>query len=320
MMLPPIRLYDATGRVESVEGATAVTLGVFDGVHRGHRALLERLVAMSTDGPCHVSTGGMKSLVVTLTSHPSFVLGRRASEYWLDDAEEHERLLFATGVHYVAELPFTAEVARLTACQTARLLHERLNMHALLLGYDSRFGSKTDDDFDQLPQLASELGFCYDRGVPFLLEGEPISSSRIRSSLEEGRVEETQALLGRPYSLNGEVSHGRGVGHSLGFPTANIDLVGTRKMMPREGVYAVKVKSAQWEAGSLGMANLGPIPTFDIKRPTLEVHLLDYDGDLYGQRVTVEFIHRLRDIIRFDSADALQEQLEDDLKDCRQYE
>ncbi|MBQ8703653.1 MAG: riboflavin biosynthesis protein RibF [Bacteroidales bacterium] len=315
MTLPPIRLYSAAGRVEAVDGATAVTLGVFDGVHRGHQALLEQLVSLASS-----TGGGMKSLVVTLTSHPSFVLGRRTSEYWLDDPEEHERLLLAAGVHYVAELPFTAEVARLTACQMARLLHERLNMRALLLGYDSRFGSKADDDFDRLPHLASELGFYYDRGEPFLLEGEPISSSRIRSSLEEGRVEETQALLGRPYSLSGVVSHGRGVGHSLGFPTANIDLAGTRKMMPREGVYAVKVKSEQWKAGSLGMANLGPMPTFGIERPTLEVHLLGYDGDLYGQTVTVEFVHRLRDIMRFSSAEALQEQLAHDLKDCRQYE
>ena len=309
------QLYDAHGPIEAINEKTAVTVGVFDGVHRGHQALLEHM-------------NGTR-LVVTLTSHPSFVLGRRNSEYWLDDPEEHLKLLFEAGAKYVAVLPFTREVAQLSACEMARLLYDKLNMRSLLLGYDSRFGSKQNDDFDRLPQLATALGFTLQRGEPFLVDNQPISSSRIRESLLIGNVEETASLLGRPYSLTGKVLHGRGVGHTLGFPTANIDLSQTRKMLPKDGVYAVKVKGERFapleskacKAGRKvkGMANLGIIPTFAIDKPTLEVHLLDFNGDLYGKTITVEFVHRLRDIVRFESSEALQHQLQHDLKQIKQW-
>lgn len=287
-------LYDIHGPITSIPEPTAVTVGVFDGVHRGHRELLKGV-----------------SLVVTLTSHPSFVLGRRDSEYWLDDPDEHLRLLFEAGAKYVAVLPFSREVAQLSACEMARLLYDQLQMRSLLLGYDSRFGSKSHDDFDRLPQLASNLGFTLKRGEPFLLDGKPISSSRIRESLAQGAMEDTANLLGRPFTLTGTVLHGRGVGHTLGFPTANIDLSQTRKMLPAYGVYAVRI------GDRVGMANLGPVPTFGVDKPLLEVHLLDFHGDLYGQTVTVEFIHRLRDIVRFDSSEALQHQLQQDIKQTR---
>ena len=286
------QLYDIHGPIASISEPTTVTVGVFDGVHRGHRELLKDV-----------------TLVVTLTAHPSFVLGRRDSEYWLDDPDEHLRLLFEAGAKYVAVLPFTREVSSLSACQMARLLYDKLQMRILLLGYDSRFGCKSNDDFDQLPQLASELGFTLKRGEPFLVDNQPISSSRIRESLTSGAVEETATLLGRPYAITGIVLHGRGVGHTLGFPTANIDLSQTRKMLPKEGVYAVHIGEYT------GMANLGTAPTFGM---VLEVHLIDFHGDLYGQTVTVEFIHRLRDIVRFDTPEALEEQLQKDLNACRQ--
>ena len=303
-------LYDIHGPIASIPEPTAVTIGVFDGVHRGHQQLLSQM---------KVESGKWKveGCVVTLTSHPSFILGRRDSEYWLDDPDEHLRLLFEAGAKYVAVLPFTKEVAQLSACEMARLLYEKLNMRSLLLGYDSRFGSKVNDDFDRLPQLAIELGFTLQRGEPFLVDGQPISSSRIRESLTSGAVEETAALLGRPYAITGKVLHGRGVGHTLGFPTANIDLSQTRKMLPKEGVYAVKVRNEELGIRNGGMANLGVIPTFDINKPSLEVHLLDFDGDLYGEPVTVEFLHRLRDIVRFDSSEALQRQLQQDLSECQ---
>lgn len=296
------QLYDIHGPIHAIPDPTAVTVGVFDGVHRGHQALISQLSTLHSP---------LSTLVVTLTSHPSFVLGRRQSEYWLDDPEEHLRLLFAAGARYVAVLPFTADVAQLSACAIARLLCEQLNMRALLLGYDSRFGSKQNDDFDRLPLLASELGFSLHRGEPYQVEGSPISSSRIRETLERGAVDETSALLGRPFAVAGAVQHGRGVGHTLGFPTANIDLSQTRKMLPKEGVYAVKLST------HVGMANLGAAPTFGIDQPTLEVHLLDFHGDLYGQTVNVEFLHRLRDIEHFSTPEALQQQLQKDLEQTR---
>ena len=304
-----LRLYSIDGPVDAIPAPTAVTIGVFDGVHRGHQALISQLSTLHSP---------LSPLVVTLTSHPSFVLGRRQSEYWLDDPEEHLRLLFNAGAKYVAVLPFTREVAGFSACQMARLLYDQLQMRSLLLGYDSRFGSKNNDDFERLPEVAAELGFELRRGEPFLVNGEPISSSRIRESLADGRVEETATLLGRPFSITGTVLHGRGVGHTLGFPTANIDLSATRKMLPKEGVYAVHLSTFHFPLSTFkGMANLGPMPTFGVDRPTLEVHLLDYSGDLYGQRVTVLFRRRLRDTMRFQSPDDLRRQLQLDLVNCR---
>jgi len=304
-----LRLYSIDGPVDAIPAPTAVTIGVFDGVHRGHQALISQLSTLHSP---------LSPLVVTLTSHPSFVLGRRQSEYWLDDPEEHLRLLFNAGAKYVAVLPFTREVAGFSACQMARLLYDQLQMRSLLLGYDSRFGSKNNDDFERLPEVAAELGFELRRGEPFLVNGEPISSSRIRESLADGRVEETATLLGRPFSITGTVLHGRGVGHTLGFPTANIDLSATRKMLPKEGVYAVHLSTFHFPLSTFkGMANLGPMPTFGVDRPTLEVHLLDYSGDLYGQHVTVLFRRRLRDTMRFQSPDDLRRQLQLDLVNCR---
>lgn len=318
-------IYSIAGRVEQIPEETAVTVGVFDGVHLGHQALLTQLKAESEKRKA-------ESLVVTLTAHPSFVLGRRDSEYWLDDPEEHLRLLFEAGAKYVAVLPFTQEVAQLSACAMARLLHNQLNMRCLLLGYDSRFGCRTQpkgvndtskvahDDFDSLPQLAAGLGFTLLRGTPFTVDDAPISSSRIRQTLLEGRVEDTAALLGRHYTLGGTVQHGRGVGHTLGFPTANIDLAGTRKMMPTHGVYAVRVTCSDTKAESAGIANLGAAPTFGIDKPLLEVHLIDFDGDLYGRHTTVAFTHRLRDIRRFDSSEELQRQIQQDRRRVLSYE
>lgn len=297
------QLYDINGPIQAIPEPTAVTVGVFDGVHLGHQALLAQM-------------GGAR-LVVTLTAHPSFVLGRRESEYWLDDPQEHLRLLFEAGAKYVAVLPFTREVAQMTACEMARWMYERLQMRSLLLGYDSRFGSRNNDDFQRLPLLAAKLGFGLRRGEPFLVDGEPISSSRIRESLADGRVEETATLLGRPFSITGTVLHGRGVGHTLGFPTANIDLTQTRKMLPKDGVYAVRIKNEKLRIKNCGMANLGTAPTFGVEKPLLEVHLLDFEGDLYGETVTVEFSRRLRDIVRFDSIEALQHQLQTDLDQCQ---
>ena len=304
------QLYDAHGPIEAITEETAVTVGVFDGVHRGHQALLEQLAEENTLSP----------LVVTLTSHPSFILGRRDSEYWLDDPEEHLQLLFDAGAKYVAVLPFTREVAQLSACKMARILYEKLNMRSLLLGYDSRFGSKQNDDFDRLPQLADELGFTLQRGEPFLVDNDPISSSRIRQTLLQGDVEATASLLGRHYCIEGRVSHGRGVGHTLGFPTANVSLENTRKMLPASGVYTVSVNTDFCEPTAfLGMANLGNAPTFGIDKPLLEVHLLNFDGDLYGHTVEVVLHHRLRNIARFDSAEALQHQLQQDLEQIKQW-
>lgn len=306
-----IEIYSKEGRVGQIGEETAVTVGVFDGVHRGHQQLLKQLGAVGGEQPA-------ASMAVTLTAHPSFVLGHRESEYWLDDPDEHLQLLFEAGAKYVAILPFTREVAQMTACEMVRWMFDEFNMRTLLVGYDSRFGSKENDDFRDLPMFSIELGFTLQRGHPFNVDGEPISSSRIRQTLLDGRVEDTATLLGRNYSLSGEVMHGRGVGHTMGFPTANIDIAHTRKMLPKEGVYAVRMGGGKCE-GKRGIANLGAAPTFGVDSTMLEVHMIDYKGDIYGETVTVEFLHRIRDIQRFDSASELQKQLKEDIEEAHRW-
>lgn len=306
-----IEIYSKEGRVGQIGEETAVTVGVFDGVHRGHQQLMKQLGAVGGEQPA-------ASMAVTLTAHPSFVLGHRESEYWLDDPDEHLQLLFEAGAKYVAILPFTREVAQMTACEMVRWMFDELNMRTLLVGYDSRFGSKENDDFRDLPMFSIELGFTLQRGHPFNVDGEPISSSRIRQTLLDGRVEDTATLLGRNYSLSGEVMHGRGVGHTMGFPTANIDIAHTRKMLPKEGVYAVRMGGGKCE-GKRGIANLGAAPTFGVDNTMLEVHMIDYKGDIYGETVTVEFLHRIRDIQCFDSASELQKQLKEDIEEAHRW-
>ena len=293
-------LYTQQGPVEAVGEPTAVTVGVFDGVHLGHRALLRQLAA---DG------NGMAPLAVTLTSHPSFVLGRRSEEHWLDEEDEHRQLLFEAGC---AALPFTREVASLSACAMAKAMVRQLGMRHLLLGYDGRFGSRANDDFASLPGLAAREGFSVSDSEPFLMEGRPVSSSRIREALQRGDVEAAAGLLGRRYSLGGKVAHGRGVGRTLGFPTANVDLAGTRKTLPADGVYAVRLD------GMAAMANLGSAPTFGVDGRQFEVHLLDFGGDIYGEHVEVEFCRFIRPTRQFASADELKEQLQLDAELARQ--
>lgn len=304
-----LTLYDRQGVATATPMATAATLGVFDGVHLGHRDLLRQLRERNE---------GMPTVAVALTAHPSYVLGRRGDDLWLDDVEEHREWLFRAGVDLVAELPFTPEVASMSACQMVEELHQKLHMQRLLMGYDSRFGNRENDDFDRLPTFAASLGITVEKGEPLMLKGGAVSSSRIREALLRGDMSEVATLMGRHYHLRGIVGHGRGVGHTLGFPTANVAIEKGRKMWPAEGVYAVSLHIGNNHQDALpGMANLGGAPTFGVAEAKLEVYLFNYSGDLYGQDVQVDFIERVRDIRHFATPHDLQEQIGKDLKRCQ---
>ena len=283
-----------------------VAVGVFDGLHVGHRSLLQQLVEES-------KRRNMRSVVVSFARHPGCVLGHRNEELWLD--EEHERIdgILELGVAQVVMMDFTTELAALSACEfVEELLIGKLNMGALLLGYDSRFGNRKKDDFEELPTLALRRNFEILRDAPLMMEGDVVSSSRIRRTLGEGDVAFANRMLGREYELMGKVVHGREVGRQLGFPTANVDLSQCRKIMPKDGVYEVVLSCCKgvWK----GMANLGNQPTFTDGHRAFEVHLVNFIGDLYDCEVRVMFVRRLRDIERFESKEALIEQLERDLK------
>lgn len=284
--------------------SSIIAVGVFDGLHLGHQKMLARLVKEGRDR-------GLQSVVVTFSSHPGCVLGSRTEELWISDAQERVEGIRQLGVDRVEVLDFTVELSELTACEFVRqVLVAQHGMQALFLGYDTRFGNRSRDDFSLLPQLSHELGFEILKDDSLLLESTPISSTRVRTALKDGDVDSVRQMLGRPYRVKGVVVKGRQVGRQIGFPTVNLDLSQSRKLLPKDGVYSVLVHRG--EHTFKGMANLGARPTFGEASRVLEVHLLDFDVDLYGEELAVDFVERLRDIKKFASREELEAQLQQD--------
>lgn len=272
---------------------------MFDGVHLGHRHILSTLLSTAAEL-------GMEPVVVTFDRHPREVLS--GAEYpRLTTNAERAALIKACGVDTIVQLPFTPELASLSACEfLEQVLVGQIGASALVLGYDNMFGNKQKNDFARLPQEAARLRVTLRVDQPILYDGEDISSTRIRKALADGRVETAAALLGTPYSLTGQVEQGFHIGRTLGFPTANIHIP-TGKTLPADGVYAVRV------SGTLpAICNLGPRPTFGSDTRTLEVHLIDRHENLYGQNLSLQFIARLRGIQTFPSPEALASQLDKD--------
>ena len=281
------------------------TTGFFDGVHCGHRLVIERLVTLARER-------GDESLVVTFWPHPRAVLQDGARELrLLTTLEEKKALLASLGVDRVEVLDFTRSFAALTAAQFLRdVLQARFGVTTLLMGYDNRLGSDRLTA-GALKSLADDIGLE-------LIELDPlgtVSSTRIRKNLEEGKVEEASGMLGYGYSLTGVVVAGNRLGRTIGFPTANMRLYEPLKLVPGRGVYVVEVQvlGKTWR----GMTNIGLRPTVGGTFTTIETHILDFDEDIYGLPLTITFLRRLRDEVHFPSLEALKEQLAKDKEACR---
>lgn len=295
--------------INSLPQKTAVTVGMFDGLHLGHRHLVMQLLQ-------EAELLALEPIVVTFDRHPRQVLDPSTPMTLLSTQDERLALLEECGVPTVAMVHFDIATAALSACEfTRQFLCNRLNMHTLLLGYDNMFGSRRNNDFDLLPQVAAEKGFTISRDRAIILDGIEISSTKIRKALADGNIAFANAMLGRPYSAEGIVVHGRNVGTKLGFPTANISPSDPCKILPANGVYALRATIGGTTYAA--MANLGSQPTFHQEHPVLEVHLLDFNGDLYDRPIKVEFLSRLRDIQSFASPDALAAQLQADREAAR---
>lgn len=265
------------------------TIGMFDGVHRGHQFVLQCVIQTAREH-------GLQPMVVTFDHSV-----RR--EQLLTTLDEKLTLIRQTGIERIEVLPFTAELKQLTAHQfMQQVLKERLNVKVLLTGYDNRFGHNREEGFNDYIRYGHELGI---EVLQLPAEGQ-VSSSLIRQLLLKGQVAEAAEALGHPYKLKGRVEHGEHVGTRLGFPTANIVPDSAAQLIPAPGVYAVTCDALK------GIMNIGTRPTFGPHSQTLEVHLLHYDGNLYGQQLSVAFIQRLRNEQRFDSVEALQRQLQRD--------
>lgn len=296
-----------------LEGRCVATLGCFDGVHRGHQLLIGTMLRKAEEM-------GLPSVVVTFDRQPRELFDTGYRPQLLSTPEEKEQLIGALGVDHLVVLPFTRELACMTAqAFMQQVLSGQLAAQVLVTGYDNRFGRNRAEGFDDYVRYGKSLGMEVLRGdeATFLGTDEAVSSSAIRQLLSEGRVERMQESLTRPYSLTGRVVDGEHIGHEIGFPTANLAVDNPCKVIPASGVYAVWARLGSGIANPSerrmpAMMNIGTRPTFDGTKQTLEVHILDKVGDVYGQVLTVEFVSRLRSERRFDSPEALVEQLKAD--------
>lgn len=254
---------------------------------------------------------GLPSAVVTYAPHPRVVLQQEQSLQLLTTTEEKEGLLAAQNLDYLFIIPFTLSFAQLTAADFLQhYLREQLSVNQLVMGYNQRIGSDGASDFDVLKNICNSLKINVLQAQPVIENGVEVSSTKIRQALSEGNVALANRMLGYPYALSGTVVHGKHNGHKIGFPTANLD-VPANKLLPLDGVYAVRVNVAGVCYG--GMLNIGYNPTLSAHNAlTIEVHLFDFQQDIYGKPLTISLIERLRDEQKFTSLQALQQALQQD--------
>jgi riboflavin kinase/FMN adenylyltransferase len=286
------------------EKNTILTLGSFDGVHRAHRELLAEVVRMARE-----QNG--RSLVVTFDPHPKEVLtGMPAS--LLTTLEEKEAICRDLGIDLFYVIPFTYEFSRQSSREFfVSYFIERIGVSVVVEGYDHHFGRDREGSIEELLRLGKEFEFSVVAMKPVYVGEEIVSSSKIRQHLVAGEVEKATRLLGRPYSLSGVVVQGDGRGRTLGYPTANIRPSSDRKLIPANGIYFVQVKLDG--AAYFGMLSIGVRPTFTSRgQRTVEVNILDFQEDIYGKPIEVVFLKRLRDELKFESAEELIEQMDRD--------
>jgi riboflavin kinase/FMN adenylyltransferase len=279
-------------------------------MHRGHALVLERLADAAR-------RAGLASLALTFDPHPLDVVNPSAAPPLLTLWSEKLEVIAQSGIDYLAVIPFTQELASLTADQfVERVLIDRFGMRELIIGHDHGFGRGRAGDVESLRLMGRRLGFPVDVVDAVLgSDGAPISSTAVRRAVAHGDLARASDGLGRRYSFSGRVSSGEGRGRALGFPTLNLELASRRKLLPPHGVYAVAVQGRDAAFG--GMMNLGPRPTFGDASVTLEVHLFDAAVSWYDHTVRVEFISRLRDTMKFAGAAELVAQLKRDAESAR---
>ncbi len=292
---------------------SVATIGFFDGVHRGHRFLLDHVIA-------EARADGLASMAVTFDRHPRQVLHSDYVPQALSSPDEKLQLLAATGIDYAAVLHFDRDMAACGARDFMRdILRDGLGVRRLVIGYDHRFGHNRAEGFDDYVRYGSALGMTVEQAPALDASGEQVSSSLVRRLLLAGEVERAASCLGRPYSVSGVVVGGYREGRRMGFPTANLDIAHLGQMLPAVGVYATQVCIAGEEKPLHGMTNIGRRPTFGTHGVTVETYILDYAGDLYGLQMTLTFMSRLRGERPFGSPEALAAQLSEDREAVRRF-
>ena len=283
---------------------SVVTVGTFDGLHLGHQKIIKTLVDKAKEL-------NSEATVFTFWPHPRFVLGKIDGLELINTLEEKIDLFDKNGINNLISFEFTKEFANLSSYEFVKqILVEKLHVKHLILGYDHHFGKNREGRFDKLQECAKEFGFTIEKVSALSQKDENISSTKIRNYIKTGEIEKANKFLGYTYFLKGEVVEGNKLGRTIDFPTANIS-VPKYKLLPKSGVYAVRIKIDAKQY--IGMMNIGFRPTigkFDNK--TLEVHIIDFNEDIYGKSIRIELISKIRDEIKFDNIDELKSQLKKD--------
>jgi riboflavin kinase / FMN adenylyltransferase len=284
-----------------------LTIGVFDGVHLGHRYLLNTLKD-------EAKSRGMLSGVITFRTHPETVT---SGSYiaWLDDLDAKLEKIKELGIDIVVAVEFNEELKKLTPQEFVKLLQKHLRMKGLIIGPDFALGRNRAGDISQLSELGKELGFTVEAVKPFYLEGEEVKSSLVRQTIAAGDMRKVTRLLGRPFDIVGKVVKGEQRGRKLGFPTINIK-VSPEMAAPPNGVYATRTRTGGKTYNSV--TDVGTNPTFEGKKRLAETHILDFNGNLTGVKVSVDFIEKMRDEKKFSGAEELVEQIKKDVARARE--
>ncbi|WP_431162938.1 bifunctional riboflavin kinase/FAD synthetase [Flagellimonas beolgyonensis] len=283
---------------------TVITIGTFDGVHIGHRKILERLIN-------NAKNTNLKSTVLTFFPHPRMVLQKDVDIKLLNTLEEKKQILETLGLDYLIVHPFTKEFSRLSATEFVRdILVNSLKVKKVIIGYDHRFGRNRNANIQDLITFGNALDFEVEEISAQEIDDVSVSSTKIRSALKEGDIETANSYLGYNYMLTGTIKKGKGLGKKFGFPTANLHIEEAYKLIPKTGAYVVKSEIDGKEY--FGMMNIGYNPTVDGTDKSIEINFFDFDGNLYGKKIQVQLLHRIRDEYKFDSVQELKEQLKKD--------
>lgn len=290
---------------------SVVTVGTFDGVHAGHRAIMDTVAAKAKEQ-------GARSVIITFDPHPREIISPGKSGIkLLTTLQERAEILEELGIDLLVVIPFDRDFSLLSSEEFIRdIIYKKIGVSEFVIGYDHHFGRNREGTIETIEKLGKELGFKAYVVSKREVGAKTVSSTAIRKAIsEEGNVRQAAEFLQRPYRLNGTVIHGDKRGKKLGFPTANIKPEQSNKIIPKEGVYAVRVRfNNEWFNG---MMNIGHRPTFEGKTQTLEVHLFDFNEDIYGEEVQVRFLNRIRDEKKFDGIDNLKAQLAEDEQKAR---
>ena len=286
-----------------------LTIGTFDGVHIGHQKIIGSLVQQAKEK-------NLQSSLLTFFPHPRMVLQKQSSLKLIDTLKEKELLLKKLGIDNLIIHPFSEEFSRLTAIEFTRdLLVDKLKIASLFIGYDHRFGKNREASVDDIITYGKTYGFDLTVIPAQDIESITVSSTKVRTAIEDSDFEKVHQFLGRPYQLNGIVTQGEGLGRTIGFPTANLEIPESYKLIPPKGVYMVDVEHRN--TSYKGMMNIGNRPTLNGSHQTTEVHLFDFDQKIYGDSLKVLIVKKIREELKFDSLEALKTQLAIDQEICK---